>query len=97
MNQQQKRTSTIWQQYRIVNKVCIGGIFSLLLLPMCIRPGFESQPAGATTRASNPIKHIVIMVKENRTFDTMFGTFPGADGATTFRLQGTMTVPRISP
>lgn len=29
------------------------------------------------------IKHIVFMVKENRTFDNYFGTFPGADGATT--------------
>ncbi|HJT57435.1 MAG TPA: alkaline phosphatase family protein, partial [Ktedonobacteraceae bacterium] len=35
--------------------------------------------------ASNPIKHIVIMVKENRSFDSMFGTFPGADGATTYK------------
>ena len=30
------------------------------------------------------IQHIVIMVKENRTFDSMFGTFPGANGATTY-------------
>ncbi|HKA56823.1 MAG TPA: alkaline phosphatase family protein [Candidatus Binatia bacterium] len=27
------------------------------------------------------IKHIVIIVKENHTFDNYFGTFPGADGA----------------
>jgi phospholipase C len=27
------------------------------------------------------IKHVVFIVKENRTFDSMFGTFPGADGA----------------
>jgi phospholipase C len=26
------------------------------------------------------IKHIVFIVKENRTFDNYFGTFPGADG-----------------
>lgn len=32
----------------------------------------------------NPIQHIVIMDKENRTFDSMFGTFPGANGATSF-------------
>src|SRR5215467_9543873 len=32
------------------------------------------------------IKHIVFIVKENRTFDNYFGTFPGADGATTGRL-----------
>lgn len=28
------------------------------------------------------IQHIVFIVKENRSFDTYFGTFPGADGAT---------------
>jgi phospholipase C len=28
------------------------------------------------------IRHIVFIVKENRSFDTYFGTFPGADGAT---------------
>ena len=29
------------------------------------------------------IQHIVFIIKENRSFDTYFGTFPGADGATT--------------
>jgi phospholipase C len=29
-----------------------------------------------------PIKHVVFIVKENRSFDHMFGRFPGADGAT---------------
>src|SRR5258707_813636 len=29
------------------------------------------------------IQHIIFIVKENRTFDNYFGTFPGADGATT--------------
>src|ERR1700678_134709 len=28
------------------------------------------------------IKHVVIVVQENRTFDNFFATFPGADGAT---------------
>jgi len=28
------------------------------------------------------IQHVVFMVKENRTFDNYFGTYPGADGAT---------------
>ena len=40
-----------------------------------------------TRRAVDPglanIEHIVFIVKENRTFDNYFGTFPGADGATT--------------
>jgi phospholipase C len=29
-----------------------------------------------------PIKHVVFLIKENRTFDHMFGRFPGANGAT---------------
>jgi phospholipase C len=28
-----------------------------------------------------PIKHVVFMIKENRTFDSYFGAYPGADGA----------------
>jgi phospholipase C len=28
------------------------------------------------------IDHVVFIMKENRTFDTLFGTFPGADGTT---------------
>jgi phospholipase C len=30
----------------------------------------------------NPIEHVVIIVKENHTFDNYFGTFPGANGTT---------------
>jgi len=30
---------------------------------------------------ANPIEHVVIIVKENHTFDNYFGTFPGATGA----------------
>jgi phospholipase C len=29
---------------------------------------------------NNPIEHVVIIVKENHTFDNYFGTFPGANG-----------------
>src|SRR5438105_716644 len=32
---------------------------------------------------TGPIKHIVFFIKENRTFDNYFGTYPGANGATT--------------
>ena len=34
-------------------------------------------------RSARKIQHIVFIVKENRSFDIYFGTFPGADGATT--------------
>jgi phospholipase C len=32
--------------------------------------------------ARRKLRHVVFLVKENRTFDHLFGTFPGADGAT---------------
>ena len=31
---------------------------------------------------TTPIKHVVFVIKENRTFDNMFGLFPGANGVT---------------
>lgn len=34
-----------------------------------------------TQQARSQIEHIVFVLKENRTFDNMFGRFPGADGA----------------
>jgi phospholipase C len=35
--------------------------------------------------ACRDIRHVVFIIKENRSFDSMFGTFPGANGATTYR------------
>ena len=36
-----------------------------------------------STASFGKIEHIVYIVKENRSFDSYFGTFPGANGATT--------------
>jgi phospholipase C len=42
--------------------------------------------------ATLPIKHVVFLVKENRTFDVYFGKFPGANGATTGKMHTGATV-----
>ncbi|MBI3743925.1 MAG: hypothetical protein HY261_06545, partial [Chloroflexi bacterium] len=34
----------------------------------------------ATRPVSNKIKHVVIIMQENRSFDSYFGTYPGVDG-----------------
>lgn len=34
-------------------------------------------------KATTPIKHIVFLIKENQTFDSLFGLFPGANGTKT--------------
>ncbi len=48
-----------------------------------------SSPSDATVVDASafstrwPIKHVVFLIKENRTFDNLFGRFPGANGAMT--------------
>jgi phospholipase C len=39
------------------------------------------------------INHIIIIIKENRTFDNYFGTFPGVDGVTAGRISTGAVVP----
>lgn len=52
-----------------------------------------SPPAVIKTKPPRyPIKHIIIIDRENHSFDNIFGTFPGADGATQYRAaDGTLT------
>jgi phospholipase C len=44
--------------------------------------GQSGNGNGTGHTSSSPIKHIIFIVKENRTFDNYFGKYPGADGAT---------------
>jgi phospholipase C len=49
-------------------------------------PDFYSQPLPDAVDADAfatrwPIKHVVFLIMENRSFDHVFGAFPGADGA----------------
>ncbi len=47
---------------------------------------------------ATPIKHVVVIVKENHTFDNYFGSFPGAEGTTHVPdLDGTDRLPRTRP
>ena len=42
-------------------------------------PGTQS-PSGRTSGGIHKIKHVVVIMQENRSFDHYFGTFPGANG-----------------
>ena len=50
-----------------------------------------SSPSDAALE--NPIKHVVFIVKENRTYDNYFGRYPKGDGAAQGRTSGGLTVP----
>jgi phospholipase C len=50
-------------------------------------PTLPAAPLQAASRVTNVgsnshIKHVVILIQENRSFDNLFARFPGADGAT---------------
>jgi phospholipase C len=80
---------------------CIGGdggstpTVPAELDPGAVHPSGFAPPSDAATVAAARAKidHVVFLIKENRTFDTMFGTFPGADGAT----QGTTCDGQVQP
>jgi phospholipase C len=52
-----------------------------------------ARDAALLAAARRHLQHIVFIVKENRTFDTYFGRFPGADGATEGHTCDGRTVP----
>jgi phospholipase C len=52
-------------------------------IPSAVAPPISRSapgPAAASIRTRWPIKHVVFLIKENRTFDHLFGSFPGANG-----------------
>jgi len=71
--------------------LAIAGLaLSLLVITVAFPPqvtrAHHIPPEESRSPTVSPIKHIVIIVRENHSFDNIFGTFPGADGTTRARL-----------
>ncbi len=70
--------------------VCAGllaaGLLAACTSPSSPSPGppeqVTSSPTGAYLVAAgiHKIKHVIVVMQENRSFDSYFGTYPGADG-----------------
>jgi phospholipase C len=58
---------------------CSGGTGSSAI-PMAATASSETATM-QTHAATSPITHVIIMVQENRSYDNLFATFPGGDGA----------------
>ena len=56
--------------------VLLGG----LLLVSTELSGPRRDPRVASGPGIHKIRHVVIIMQENRSFDSYFGTYPGADG-----------------
>ncbi|HVO71820.1 MAG TPA: alkaline phosphatase family protein, partial [Aggregatilineaceae bacterium] len=53
---------------------------SLLVGVLLVTILAASTPASAADASIHVIKHIIVIMQENRSFDEYFGTFPGAEG-----------------
>ena len=62
--------------------VLFTSLFATSILIGC--NGSSTSPTASSTPVQtgdiHKIKHIVVIMQENRSFDTYFGTYPGADG-----------------
>lgn len=69
---------------------------SIFALPItAVARANQGTIPGVNTLLDGKIQHIIIIDKENRSFDTMFGRFPHADGARSARLSDGKIVPLI--
>ena len=61
--------------------------------PTIGQPGAMPQSALSASGSSSSkyVKHVIVMIQENRSFDNFFATFPNADGAATGKM-GSKTV-----
>ena len=73
------------QNFRFTLSLCTAA----LAVAACSGASSPSLPAAGKAAAflrgpsaSSPIKHIVLIIQENRTFNDLFATFPGAVGTT---------------
>ena len=68
-------------------------VYSLLCADAPAQQSDGPQPQGRPAQDVTALTHFVFIVKENRTFDNYFGTYPGADGATS----GTISTGQVIP
>ena len=87
-----------------MRQAILGSVGLMLLAPAATQIGCTNGPirepfvaTGVQRRAADEglgnIQHIVFVIKENRTFDNYFGTFPGVEGATSGQISTGDVIP----
>ncbi len=59
-------------------KLSAAGVLTIAALLVSAHAAFAQPRLAPASRAS--IRHVIVVMQENRSFDHYFGTFPGADG-----------------
>ena len=69
-------------QRRVSHLTSCTSVLMLCLLTVTTLAACSSSPSTTTKSTANihKIQHVVVIMQENRSFDSYFGTYPGADG-----------------
>ncbi|HWC39467.1 MAG TPA: alkaline phosphatase family protein, partial [Acidimicrobiales bacterium] len=82
---------------KIIRRRAAVGLTTLVaagLLASCSSGGSSSSGASATgSNGIHKIQHVVVIMQENRSFDTYFGAYPGAEGIPMANGSPTVCVP----
>jgi phospholipase C len=70
----------------------LGGV-GVLVLAACTSASTSNPTNSGPATGIHLIKHVVVIQQENRSFDSYFGTFPGADGIPMSNGQPSVCVP----
>ena len=58
----------------------VRSIAAIAIAGLAFAPGSVAAGPSASPTPTTPIKHVVVLMQENHTFDNYFGTYPGANG-----------------
>ena len=64
-------------------------VLAIIVAASCGGSGGNAAPV----KGIHKIRHVVVIMQENRSFDSYFGTYPGADGLLLVRGKRTACVP----
>ncbi len=68
-------------QFRQLPSIVLAVMLATTVLAACTNgPQTNNQTTNQNSSGIHKIKHIIVIMQENRSFDSYFGTFPGADG-----------------
>jgi phospholipase C len=88
-----RRSQSASFNYRLVTWISVVALLAEMVVGQTPATNLPVQKKAAAPAGSiSQIQHIVFILKENRTFDTYFGTYPGADGASTALISSGRTI-----
>jgi phospholipase C len=63
-----------------MKRLSAGLLAPAILLAVLVTTAPGDAQTGSDPEPNTPIRHVILLMQENHTFDNYFGTYPGADG-----------------